>query len=1122
MAAKVAVKHPDRPPEWFDRWPGTASHRNLFKPGIRQYGRRAAEAKPREFKWLPDGLRLNLGDQVATWRMREGQWSPSCTCGYGEGRCPHAYAACLLFDIVAQEEGWSGDGGLPTSRLLRMAARRGRAPKKQPTLPKLAVPAPGSAPEGAAEPVPEPPPENAAEDTAKGEAGNTANGKAGNKAGEQNGRRKQQGKSRGQGQKRSSAIPKNTTLEVEADFQHEDDNVAIRVYQRREGERSLMRMQSLHNLCLRAQRGDRRTAKLPDLDRRFLRWLAPQLRRRRGEMRQNLLLLKLTRGEFSRWLEAWADSPGRFLERNSQAFLTPDGTQPARMVIELRDDGEWVEIAPVVVAPNGTRADLPDVFRQLAEGKGNVVMDGHLLEFTPPISWEVIRKAFMKKVPRMKREHVAKHLPALLDGRLDIVEGKCVERHRADAPRIFLEARPAGADIMVRATVGGKPLTANAAGVSGRIRQKRSKFVITLLDGAGLRQVRRLLRDLGEPTPEGKVRVSGDPACIEKFVKGWRRLPNDVKRRSDPNLRGLLSGASTVKPTVVVREEGNFVDLQVAWTCRGIRIEQRELRDAVARSCSVFRTARGEWVSIDREKTAQVMAELDATNLLGEDRTSRQFRGAARKSLNRLIETLGAEISRSCKSLADRLIAEPDPELPVLDERLSTILRPYQCEGFEFLADRAASGVGAILADDMGLGKTLQALALIDALAREGECKKALVVCPASVMGVWMEQADQFCPELRCTTYRGPAERRHEVLKSGDWQVLVMNYALLRMDVEVLMQQEFDLVILDEAQYIKNPDAQVTLAAKAIKAKRTLALTGTPLENRLLDLWSIMDFLNPSFLGPKDLFMARFEGPHGLSRLAERIAPVILRRTKEAVAPELPPRTEEVIHIDLPLAQRKIYDQQLAKARHSLKTRGPIEILASITRLRQICCHPMLVDEVFAAGSAKLDTLVEMLEEIVAGGHSALVFSQFTSMLDLVREALATAEIPTMTITGETPTHRRGELVREFNESPHENVFLLSLRAAGTGLTLTRADYVFLYDPWWNPAVERQAIDRTHRIGQDKPVFAYRLVAAETVEEKVLFMQEQKAELFDEVLGGAESRGMPSRLTASDLRSLLE
>ncbi|MDX9978469.1 MAG: DEAD/DEAH box helicase, partial [Lentisphaeria bacterium] len=915
-----------------------------------------------------------------------------------------------------------------------------------------------------------------------------------------------------------------TRLEVEVEFETGGDGVIIRVYQRRDDERSLMRMQSLHNLCLRAQRGDRRTAKLPELDRRFLRWLSPQLRRRRGEMRQNLQVLKLSRSEFNRWLEAWADSPGRFLERNSQAFLTPDGTQPARMVIELRDDGEWVEIVPVVVAPNGNRAVLPDVFRKFAEGglRGNVVMDGRMLEFAPPISWEVIRQAFLKKVPRMRREHVAQHLPALLDGRLDIVEGACVERHRADAPRIFLEARPAGADILVRATVGGKPLIANTAGISGRIRQKRNKFVITLLDGAGLRQVRRIFRDLGEPTADGKFRVSGDPACIEKFVKAWRRLPSDVKRRSDPNLRGLLSGASTVKPSVILREEGKFVDMQVAWTCRGVSIEQRELRDAVARDCSVFRTARGEWVSIDREKTAQIIAELDAVNLLNEDRGTRQFRSTARRNLNRLIETMGAEISRSCQTLADRLIAEPEPELPPLSEDLQRILRPYQREGYEFLMDRVLSGVGAILADDMGLGKTLQILAAIDSLARENTYSRTLVVCPASVMGVWMEQAAQFCPALRFACYRGTAERRRETLNDPNWQVLVANYTLVRMDIETLLEHSFDMIVLDEAQYIKNPDAQITQAVKAIKAKRTLALTGTPLENRLLDLWSIMDFLNPDFLGPKDVFLSRFEGAQGRQRLADRIAPVILRRTKEAVAPELPPRTEETIRIDLTPEQRRLYEQQLAQARASLRTHGPIEILASLTRLRQICCHPHLLDATFAAESAKLDTLVDMLQEIVGGGHSALVFSQFTTMLDIIRQTLDAAGIQTMIITGATPPERRSQLVQEFNEAKQETVFLLSLRAAGTGLTLTRADYVFLYDPWWNPAVERQAIDRTHRIGQDKPVFAYRLAAAETVEEKVLHMQQQKAELFEDVLGGAETRGLPPRLTADDLRSLLE
>jgi SNF2 family DNA or RNA helicase len=470
------------------------------------------------------------------------------------------------------------------------------------------------------------------------------------------------------------------------------------------------------------------------------------------------------------------------------------------------------------------------------------------------------------------------------------------------------------------------------------------------------------------------------------------------------------------------------------------------------------------------------------------------------------------------------LLAEEPPVIPPLPAALATIMRPYQKRGFEFLANRTAYGIGPILADDMGLGKTLQVLALLQALQTEQPNRplRVLVVCPASVVSVWLEQADQFCPDLDCRSYTGDRDARREMLAGNDWSVLVANYAIVRTDAEVITPVEFDMIVLDEAQQIKNPDSQISQVVKALNTERTLALTGTPLENRLLDLWSIMDFLNPGFLGDKDAFISTYEAPSRSTELARRIAPLMLRRTKEAVAPELPPRTEEVLRIDLADEQQALYNAELARARDSLQQRGAIEMLAALTRLRQICCHPqLLLKETTDLPSAKLDTLVEMLAELIDEGHSALVFSQFTSMLALIGDKLDDDGLPWLKITGSTPTGRRTELVRSFNDSDQSQVFLLSLRAAGTGITLTKADYVFIYDPWWNPAVEQQAIDRTHRIGQDKPVFAYRLISTRTVEEKVLDLQEHKARMFDDVMADTTDRAVAAKLTQEDIRNLL-
>jgi SNF2 family DNA or RNA helicase len=461
-----------------------------------------------------------------------------------------------------------------------------------------------------------------------------------------------------------------------------------------------------------------------------------------------------------------------------------------------------------------------------------------------------------------------------------------------------------------------------------------------------------------------------------------------------------------------------------------------------------------------------------------------------------------------------------------LPATLDAVLRPYQKAGFEFLAERTAYGIGPILADDMGLGKTLQALALFAAMQeqRREARPRILVVCPASVVDVWLDQARQFCPALDCRAYRGERAARHALLEGEGWSILVTTYALVRLDAERFFGVSFDLVVLDEAQRIKNPDARISQVIRRLRTDRALAMTGTPLENRLLDLWSIMEFLNPGFLGSREAFLAAYAAPGRGRDLAARLAPIILRRTKEAVAPELPPRTEELLTIDLLPEQRSLYEAELARARETLARRGPIEMLAALTRLRQICCHPALLGEAGAGGgpgSAKLETLLDMLAELVAEGHSALVFSQFTTMLGHIGDRLEAADIPRLTLTGETPAVRRAELVRDFNTGEQPRVFLLSLRAAGAGITLTRADYVFLYDPWWNPAVERQAIDRTHRIGQDKPVFAYRLISRGTVEEKVLALQAEKARLFQDVLAGSADRIAAARLTAEDFRRLL-
>jgi superfamily II DNA or RNA helicase len=1042
--------------------------RELFAEGVRRLAYRfLGIERRRHLSWTADRLVLELGNQQATWRWDGKEWRRSCSCGYTNDRCAHTYAAaCVLLEILRHEH-WTAAGTSPAAAEPLAAA----LPEA-----RLSLTAEAVAPELARAPVASP------------------------------------------------QVP--SQLEVEADFHHEPGMVILRFYRRHEGRRELLRVQTLNNLAVQARFGGA-SARWSHDDWSFLKWLAPQLQHR-SEMRSNLQVLKLLKGEFDRWLERWEENAARFIERDSQQGVSRRGLQPARLVIELADEGEWVRIGAVLVLPSGARQPFHAVFQRLAAGGEESVVSGEILKFRPPLTWDLLTRVFSRKDPRMRREHVCEHLSDLLEGRLDLVEGACVHREPVQDRALLIEAAPDGSDVLLRATVAGVPLTGDGAVAAG-IRSADTGFVVEVCDTAAVHSLCEAYKAL-EATAAGggRMRVAGVPQKMELLRQTWAQLPAAVSRRVHPALQALLEGGREVLARVALREEHNFVDLTVRWECGGVQVGDSEMREALRLGRGTLRTREGNWLALDPAQAQAVVQRLEAQGLSALEPV-RLLRHEAKERLTRLGQAAGATLpwTPACRHLGERILAEADPRPLLRPAALATVLRPYQETGFEFLADRSAHGVGAILADDMGLGKTLQVLALLESWVRrrrdEGERFRTLVVCPASVVGVWLEQAARFCPALNCQAAVGPAEARAAALEREDWDVLVTHYTLLRLDAEALTARAWDMVVLDEAQNIKNPEAQVTRIAKALRTTHTLALTGTPLENRLLDLWSVLDFLNPALLGPAAEFAARYGGPGQLRDLAARIAPLLLRRTKDAVAPELPPRSEEVLRVEMTPGQRQVYDRELLRARETLSAHGPFDMLAALTRLRQVCCDPALLAGAAGeeAGSAKLETLVEMLTELAEEGHFSLVFSQFTSMLERIRVALDRVGLPYLVITGETPTDKRADLVRQFAAASTPTVFLLSLRAAGTGLTLTRADYVFIFDPWWNPAVERQAIDRTHRIGQEKPVFAYRLVAADSVEEKVLALQQEKAELFAAVMGDAEQRTLVERLSTDDMRRLL-
>lgn len=501
--------------------------------------------------------------------------------------------------------------------------------------------------------------------------------------------------------------------------------------------------------------------------------------------------------------------------------------------------------------------------------------------------------------------------------------------------------------------------------------------------------------------------------------------------------------------------------------------------------------------------------------------------------LDRILEGQAMQVTRDrlFAQLTDRhrRAAEARYEVPAC---LQGVLRGYQRIGFRWLRSMEELGFGGILADDMGLGKTVQMIALFAAAKERGVTAPSLVVCPTSVVLNWERELSRFAPHLKVLCVIGDAaERRRRLEMAADYDVVVTSYDILKRDVAAYADLDFYYHVLDEAQYIKNSNTQNARAVKSVRSVRRFALTGTPVENRLAELWSIFDFLMPGFLFSRRTFMNRFEAPIGRqeTRVAEHlrqmVAPFILRRLKQEVLTELPPKTERLLPAAMERPQRQVYLAAVSDLRRTitgggkLSGRQRITVLSQLTRLRQICCDPRLCCEGYNGDSAKLDACMELLREATAAGHKVLLFSQFTSMLALLKERLQEEGISHFILQGSTPKEERARLVDTFN-ADDTPVFLISLKAGGVGLNLTGADMVIHYDPWWNGAVEDQATDRAHRIGQKNPVQVVRLIARDTIEEKIVGLQEQKRQLAQSVVEGVT----PSLtdLTAEELLELLE
>jgi SNF2 family DNA or RNA helicase len=619
---------------------------------------------------------------------------------------------------------------------------------------------------------------------------------------------------------------------------------------------------------------------------------------------------------------------------------------------------------------------------------------------------------------------------------------------------------------------------------------------------------------------------------LGSLADAWATKPKDAEFLGNAGFHRLFLTPRALKPRLVVKGSGiDWLSVSAEWEAEGMKLSKADLERLAAATSRFVKLPNAGWVELDTHAVQgahEAMADMGVEGLIAVPQ---------KVGMEHVAHLGDEEFTRFADTPEAKLLRErvrdfkgvPSAKLP---ECLRAELRPYQKEGFDFLAHLVEVKLGGILADDMGLGKTLQTLTWLAWLKDRNKKnpKPSLVICPASVLHNWRREAERFTPTMKVLVLESGAARHNLRKQIPQNDIIVTNYALLRRDLEEFHKFSFRSVILDEAQFIKNPGAQVTQSVKQLKCEYKIALTGTPLENRLLDLWSIVDFIQPGYLGNQEQFLETYEprGEHAESeqriarrRLSAKLRPLLLRRLKKHVAKDLPERIEERRDCPLGDEQRKLYLAELRRSRDqvmkAVETQGlnksKMHVLAALTRLRQICCHPALVGSDTASG--KTETLFELLDTLVADGQKVLVFSQFVQMLQLLDKECKLRNIRTHMLTGQTKD--RQAVVSDFQQETGACVFLLSLRAAGTGLNLTNASYVVLYDPWWNPAVEAQAIDRSHRIGQTHTVNAYRLIAPGTVEEKIWELQQTKAKTIADVLG---EEGFARSLTATDLEYL--
>ena len=633
--------------------------------------------------------------------------------------------------------------------------------------------------------------------------------------------------------------------------------------------------------------------------------------------------------------------------------------------------------------------------------------------------------------------------------------------------------------------------------------------------------VARLQRSgFSSPDANGKLQLLGQNSVLNFLAREFPKLQREWSVTLDEQLENrTLKNIERVEPQFQITSSGvQWFDLGVVFAAgSGEQFSAADIQRLLLSGQNHTRLKNGKMAVIDSgavEELQEVLLDCAPQQHSAGYRINNAQAGFLEATLKQHT-AWKVEAPTAWRDRAAKQSGEAKLECPPLGD-LENVLRPYQKHGVGWLHFLRVNGFGGILADEMGLGKTLQTLAFLRSLPKGSN--PHLIVCPTTLVFNWLAEVKKFTPELKILALHGP-DRHARFSEIADSDIVVTSYALIRRDAEKYRGLEFDTVVLDEAQHIKNRQTQNAQAVKAVRAKHRLVLTGTPLENSVLDLWSIFDFLMPGYLGTAKDFRERYELPiakeknaEAQSRLARRLRPFMLRRLKRDVAADLPAKIEQVSFCELTSDQRGVYQQILEASRKEILAavgeqglaKSRMLVLTTLLRLRQICCDLRLLklDNVNPANSSgKLEMFGELLEEVIDGGHRVLVFSQFVSMLTLLKERLDEEKIEYCYLDGSTTD--RGAVVEKFQQSAVP-VFLISLKAGGVGLNLTGADTVIHFDPWWNPAVEDQATDRAHRIGQTRVVTNYKLITRDTVEEKILLLQNRKREVIQSTIGGEE------------------